>query len=1578
MMQCETKKYYAGPIQGDTLSRGTELSSEPLADSIPLILKSHEFGSIKGKTYLLVDKTVDTFLGSAPSREHGNVYFFKSENGCIIVSDIQGKILEIAGSWLQKGAKTNEGLVIECGDQVALVDNGIGRKVFRKSQLRPANDYQREIQVIGESADFFIELRKRLEPDTQQSTIPRVKIGFNAGKFKLNLNPEAQPAEGTMKQFGPNDTRKLMRTPDGAMRWMNADEEKKELERRQQKKTESVQNEGTPKSANQFRIGQEIPYKGEKVQIVSYADNIVAFKKEDGSTGTLKATDYDREAENKSIAKKQAAVPLREAVDKKHGKMTEIYQQNALDEKHQRQQERALEFEPHPESVGEKYQEEVNRIHNEQILTPEYKEFKEKLSAGWNQLDDFNFQKEVEWEQEGWFKIHFTMNRTWMPEKKSYLVSVNDRPIHLTYKGEARELVDIDGDDIVLKTGNDEVKINQYDLDKYKGTLILDEDGNATVQKGEKELGALSMEEGITQADLLKPGTIRIINDEVWKRVEPAVGTRYTDVRLGKIATGITVYKHGDEVGVVDGNRRTNIVLKKDTRRSIDDDKLDDGSKKVKRLVIGLTGRLKEEQIKNMDFDTAKARIEGGKEKIGSKSIDAGMYKDVFDSFVNDGGEGIEGQIAEAYGRPEWKATIQSLAERMKVADDQRGREIDAFNALSKSGILKEKPAARQTSDYLDTAESFIRQYRNDYLRDKLREKIGESRTSGAHGKFEWGETSEVPENAKAVVEEPFKIRDSSGNSYHVVYAFVPMDTVVESHNVEGQENAEHPVELQARKRSNVHAVTQMQKIASDINDDVVTDNADATRGAPVAFARDGKVYIIQGNGRSAGIKGTEGTQREKYFGMILDKAKNLGIPTDNITENDMLVRILTPMHTYEDARRLAAFGQKSAALPQTEVEEARAFQNAQRMPYSHKINLEGIGNRPIDEQNVGTFIRNNPQLYQEILKDSGLVREAVESHPSVQARLVNIAMLAQLKSDFIEDIASRDDKTHRLVRQLAPVLADNQRAVAEGQVPIYADIQSFLGRVVKSYDNLGAGTKSLMNIRAGNIEFLNDDPQAMNPDTLIHRMRQEDLLSTEKKEENLFRDPLTVVGLIAYHQAMNPRIKEENRNKLINQFALKVRRFSDALKMLGQNQDNIFGSLKSEEQKKAEQYRDVVAIAERTLLENKPYRSGEEQLTADEQEISKEQYGTFDVYRKMENIARKYSFELANEKGGLKKSIRQLTRFFRSDRDKKAIVMFRKSVEKPTEGEIRMFGPNDRRRFSADQGRWLNDDDYEKQKKEHQSQKKELQSHKLEQWQKDIKVGDEVKYRGLRVKVTDIADHILAVKTRLGKHFAISRTSVSEILKQRKHEDDKKEIQVIQESKKTADVEYTIQPELKRWLITTNNIQDDGSVVLYHGTSSKKVSQIRKMGLSNTEKNINSGDVGNIYLSRDKGDAQSWANVTAEQDKGNPEVIEIRVPKEYANKLQQDRNTGLGVTISSSIPKEWIKERLSLDKEVIKSIFSFTGFKKSQKELFSNTPPAELTAMVEEAAKQTDTQPTEEQKHSGIIKKVIYEILKR
>lgn len=187
MMESDTKKYFAETVQGYTLSRGIELLIEPIENSIPLILKSYEVGVINGKPYLLVDKTIDNFLGSAPSREHGKVYFFKSENDCIIMSDIQGKILEISGSWLQKGAKTTEGTVIECGDQMALIENGAGRKVCRKSLLRPAIDYQRETRAIEEVGNFFIELRKRIQTNTRDLS-PKDRIRSVSVSMLENLS----------------------------------------------------------------------------------------------------------------------------------------------------------------------------------------------------------------------------------------------------------------------------------------------------------------------------------------------------------------------------------------------------------------------------------------------------------------------------------------------------------------------------------------------------------------------------------------------------------------------------------------------------------------------------------------------------------------------------------------------------------------------------------------------------------------------------------------------------------------------------------------------------------------------------------------------------------------------------------------------------------------------------------------------------------------------------------------------------------------------------------------------------------------------------------------------------------------------------------------------------------------------------------------------------------------------------------------------------------------------------------------------------------------------------------------------
>ena len=383
---------------------------------------------------------------------------------------------------------------------------------------------------------------------------------------------------------------------------------------------------------------------------------------------------------------------------------------------------------------------------------------------------------------------------------------------------------------------------------------------------------------------------------------------------------------------------------------------------------------------------------------------------------------------------------------------------------------------------------------------------------------------------------------------------------------------------------------------------------------------------------------------------MMLQKAKELGIPTDKVNDDMMLVRVMSPVHTYEDARKLGAFGQKSSALPMTEVEEARSFQNAQRLKFGLNLNLTGIGRRSINEKNVGNFIRNNPQVYQKILKLSGYDPIAVQYRPAEQAKVVNTALLAQLDKDFIRTVSRKGEDTHELVKVTAPIIADNQKDIADGTVPPNGDIQKFLKNSIEQYDSLSSATKNLLKVdKNGAIPFLETgDEGRKNPDSLISRMRQEAIEFGDKKSGNIFRNPLNVIGLVAYHQAMTPR-DPDKKDQARELFALKMKRFADAMKTLkekGEQGADIFAAQLSPEQQTAQQQEDIIKIAERVFLENKPYREeNAEEMTAEEKEAGKETYSAFNAYKKMKDVAKEFEFSLEHHK--LQKSL--LGYFFKS-----------------------------------------------------------------------------------------------------------------------------------------------------------------------------------------------------------------------------------------------------------------------------------------------------------------------------------------
>lgn len=1341
------------------IGKGTRLYSEltPSENLAAVILSDFEVGEIDGIPFSLITKSAAEYQGCTPRQPHGYSYFYKSTDG-IFIHDGNGN-LEMQFT-IDQGTSTDKGIVVFVGDKLTAVrqPNGIVKN-FLKSELKPRMSFI-DGEEVRRAQEFYHELEKalhihkpskipieqRIKPKTAQpmkplsTMLPKPKTTkipeppaagvrqatptsaaqesqskpkqgifkkFLSGSRKVehNIPVEVGAHEGQTKLFGVGDLRTLMRAESGQLRWMSTDEVQDELRRRAGQKAAA-----TGEVTHEFKVGQEINFKGEKVKVKDHAHNIIAFERPDGTKGTFKASEYKPEGQE----------PKQEP--QKRTKITE-YAQEAATERKKREGQARLSLVPSTEAQGETYQREAERIRTQQTNTEEYKTWRAAADEGWRDNGTFEIEKDVEYDTGEGISIKGTMRQVWNAERKTYDALFNDQSLMLTYGGKNLQLADIEKEKLTLRdpeTGESK-KIDTIDLDKFNGSLKIDDDGNVSVEKAGKVLGAFQQAAGVTQEDLLSEGTIKVIRDEVWKRTQPKEGAVFNDTYLGRVTRGVAFYRHGDETGILEEGRRGHIVNKNNVRRNVPPEKMSAGLKKLQKLVINTQGRLQEEYHSTFDMNIVKAKMESGGGK-STKPVDRMKYKDVFDKFMGKGKD-IQAQVSESYGKPEWTATVDSLAESFKVEDAQRAKEIEAFNSLSKSGMLKAIPEEHSTDDYREAAEELLRGKRDEYLRGKYQETAAERRTGTAKAKFEWGDTSEPPTNAKAVQQKPFKIRDSQNRSYQVQYAIVPMDSVVSSHSIEGQANSEHPTELQARKRGNPMSVQQMQKISADINDDVVQDNADATRGAPVAYSKGGKTYIVQGNGRTTGIKGTKGDQREKYFGMVLNKAKELGLPTEGITENDMLVRVMTPKHTYEDARQLAAYGQESAALPYSEVEYARAYQNAQRLPFQHNVNLEGIGNKPIEEGNVGTFIKNNPELYRKILEQSGKTPEAIQAFPAEQSKVVNTALLAQLNNSFIEDIAGRDDRTHLLVKRLAPTLIDNQKQVTEKKIPEFADLQTMIQRTIKAYDSLDSGTKNAMTIKNGQSEFLTDDPKSETMNSLVHKMRQEDLMSAAGKEANIFRDPLHVIGLMAYHQAVAPKQTQTAQEQSMAQYALKVRRFNDAIQKVTGEQEDIFGATQTPQEKEASQRDKILKIAEMIFLQNKPYRSGEEQLTPEEQEAAKEQYPAFDVLKKMRTAASSHGFALSGEK--LSKSMKIIPRIFQNifrTKHQKQFEIIKRIAQMelfggntPMEGETKSFGAKDLRRFDKMKGRWVDADEYNQTHvgTPHAGQRQEIVEHK-------------------------------------------------------------------------------------------------------------------------------------------------------------------------------------------------------------------------------------------------------------------------
>ena len=169
----------------------------------------------------------------------------------------------------------------------------------------------------------------------------------------------------------------------------------------------------------------------------------------------------------------------------------------------------------HSETPRNKYYDEQQAIIKDQEALPEYQKFQEEQTKdGWTKdiATPFRFVKDISFVSSLGNLRSGTAEKVWRPEKKDYDYYFEGQGFDVDYQGKQYNIVGMNDKNIDIRDqfGNKQT-IKNDDLDQYKGQIILDAQGNARIKNAQGEEFALDLIEGLTQEDLFKEGTVKII-----------------------------------------------------------------------------------------------------------------------------------------------------------------------------------------------------------------------------------------------------------------------------------------------------------------------------------------------------------------------------------------------------------------------------------------------------------------------------------------------------------------------------------------------------------------------------------------------------------------------------------------------------------------------------------------------------------------------------------------------------------------------------------------------------------------------------------------------------------------------------------------------------------------------------------------------------------------------------------------------------------------------------------------------------------------------------------------------------------
>lgn len=305
-------------------------------------------------------------------------------------------------------------------------------------------------------------------------------------------------------------------------------------------------------------------------------------------------------------------------------------------------------------------------------------------------------------------------------------------------------------------------------------------------------------------------------------------------------------------------------------------------------------------------------------------------------------------------------------------------------------------------------------------------------------------------------------------------YAVVPAESLITSNDQFGNVNSAYPAELQPRDRARAASQMQINKMAANLNPELLGESKTAENGAPIIR---GDGVVIGGNARANAISMVYGSGRgAEYQQFVTGKAAELGIDPATLPANPVLVRITDGMDNYAGlATALNETGVKSNSPAETaKIDASKMGDIIQYLSVGDDGNLDSAENHEFIQQFTSNVVPAGEQ-------DTVMQGNSQVSQSGIRRMQYALFYYAYGDTALVERLAESTDNNAKNITNAmvgaAGKVAKLQTEIGRGEVQDFG-LQSAITNAVNLYLDAKAG-KQTVSDAAGQLTMGGNGPEA-------------------------------------------------------------------------------------------------------------------------------------------------------------------------------------------------------------------------------------------------------------------------------------------------------------------------------------------------------------------------------------------------------------------------------------------------------------------------------------------------------------------